>query len=317
MERNPAGEILSITFDHEEAHIALCHKLQGYSANGRPEALLIKSAGVDADLSPEIVTDLEFIKSGNQGEVTITTSMFDFLRKWYDLYWSDADELARMLGYSGDGYDSGEDYVKEQVATITLLKSGLVKTAPQKDIDQLAEFIKASGIQNSFSEGNPEVKNEGEGHQKPSENINNQGALMAQDQEKLEKAQKDLDTLQARLAEFEKAAVEAKQREEAMIAKVAEFEKAQASRVEAAFVAKTEEYSFVTPEEKVSFAKSLVSLNKLNGEIAEVVLAMLDKAQEAVDAVDSVQGSDSAAGVSFEKSSSLEEKLLAKYKDAK
>lgn len=37
-------ELTDITFDHEGAHLAVCHVSQGYSANGRPDALLFKSA---------------------------------------------------------------------------------------------------------------------------------------------------------------------------------------------------------------------------------------------------------------------------------
>jgi len=41
----PKGaELKDITFDHEGAHLAVCHASQGYSANGRPDALLLKSS---------------------------------------------------------------------------------------------------------------------------------------------------------------------------------------------------------------------------------------------------------------------------------
>lgn len=61
MSLDPLKEILSLSFDHEGAHMAMCHKAQGFGANGRPEALIIKS---DAEITDEVLADAELIKSG-------------------------------------------------------------------------------------------------------------------------------------------------------------------------------------------------------------------------------------------------------------
>ena len=241
MELNPENEILEITFDHEGAHIALCHKAQGFGANGRPEALLIKS-----------------------DEVVITDEM------------------------------QGE---------LDLIKSGVLPDEADKD---------------SLSEGNPDMKDDLKKGQQPSENKldDKTGDLMAgTDQEKLEKAQADLDAVLLRVEEMEKAATAsaaaAEAKEAELTSRIETFEKADNQRVEAAFNAKVETYSFVTPEDKAEFAKTLIELDSVE------VVTMLDKAQAAINALDEPQGSDDAQGVELTKSSGLKDMLIAEYGDVK
>ena len=238
MSLDPSKEILSLSFDHDGAHMAMCHKLQGYGANGRPEALIIKS---DAKITDEVLADAEFIKSGIKPD--------------------------------------------------------------EKD---------------SLSEGNSEVKTDditksGDDSIQPSENKpkENQGDLMADNQEKLDKAQEAIDAkfaeMESKLEAFEKAAEKDKLEKAALEAKVEAFEKAKEAERFALFEKCVESYSFITPEDKEEFTKALIELD------SEIVVDALDKAQKALDAIDKTQGHDGHDDVEFVKSSSLEEKLKAKY----
>ncbi len=65
-ELDPAKEITDITFDFEGAHIALCHKTQGFSANNMPQPLLIKAE--DTEITDEVKATLAIIKSGKLPE---------------------------------------------------------------------------------------------------------------------------------------------------------------------------------------------------------------------------------------------------------
>ena len=47
-----------VTFDHEGAHLAVCHVSQSYSANGRPDALLFKSS---TPVTQELMKSLESV----------------------------------------------------------------------------------------------------------------------------------------------------------------------------------------------------------------------------------------------------------------
>lgn len=319
MELKTENEITEVTFDFEGAHLALCHKTQGFSANNKPMPLLVKSEEFDLSEDAKVAIKQAVEKvMGNQNEVQVTTSLFDFLRKWYNLYWEDADSLSRILGYSGDGYEASE-YIEESIGGVKLLKSKEIPDlakASDEDVLALAEFMKShldkfeDFEKDLHSEGNSDVKTDlDKTDQKPSEDKlkQTQGELMSTDVEKLEKAQADIDAMIAKMAEFEKAAVEAKAEKEAMQSKVEDFEKAERTRVQNAFNRKVETYSFVTPEDKEDFAKTLIDLD------SEAVVAVLDKAQAAINALDTPQGSDNAQGVDIQKSSSLAEKLKAEF----
>ena len=120
-------EITNLTFEHDGAHLALVHKVQGGSANGKHEALITKSAFVTkatADITEEKI--LETIKK--QAEVTVSLPMEDFLMKFFDMWSSDASVLAKVLGFESsidnpDEAFSFQDMLEEKVESISILKS--------------------------------------------------------------------------------------------------------------------------------------------------------------------------------------------------
>lgn len=204
LDLDPEKEITNITFDFEGAHMALCHRTQGYSANNKPQPMLVKAE--------DLITD-------------------------------------------------------EAAATAEHIKAG--KLPVTKD---------------SFSEGNPEMKVVDKSPQKPSEKTN-QGELMA-DQTDQEKALEKAADLEARLVAMEKAAEQAEADKKELTDKVESFEKANQERLEKAFVAKVETYSFITEEEREDFAKALLEVD------SELVILALDKAQKAIVALSETQGVD-------------------------
>ena len=88
-------KLTDITFEHECAHLALVHKMQGGSASGY-KTLVMKS--VD-NRSPD------FIEKASQ--VKVTLSLPDFLEKFFHVWGEDAELLATLFGYepSEDGND--------------------------------------------------------------------------------------------------------------------------------------------------------------------------------------------------------------------
>ena len=76
----------NVTFDHENAHLALCSKEQGV-ANNADYALILKSQGASE----------EFIEKMQQ--VQITLELPDFLNRFFNIWEEDADVLATMMGY--------------------------------------------------------------------------------------------------------------------------------------------------------------------------------------------------------------------------
>ena len=106
--------------------IALCHKLQGYGANNRPISLLMKS-----ELSPDQLTE-DVIKALRQ--VTLEISFEEYLRRFFDMWSSDAENLAFILGFKTEWeeyleqcepeqVDNYREFMEERLSYITLLKA--------------------------------------------------------------------------------------------------------------------------------------------------------------------------------------------------
>jgi hypothetical protein len=307
-----AKEITDITFDFEGAHMALTHKTQGFSANKKPQPLLIKSEEVE--LTKEAQEAIEKIAVNTEKEVKIETSMFDFLRKYMGMYWDEADALARLLGYTGDGFEPTE-YVDRTVEAVSLLKANkdIPTVAKAHQVEELKVFMDKYGnlFKDSSSEGNSDMNDviNKDNSIKPSdEEIKSQGVLMAKEhEEKIEKTADDVAALTEKLEALEKAAEEEKAEKEALASKVEAFEKAAQERLEKAFEAKVQTYSFVTEEEREEVAKTLIALDN------ETVIEMLDKAQAAIDAMGEAQGAEASDDIEINKSSGVKDKIMAQF----
>lgn len=121
--------LTDIKFEHQGAHVALVGKHQGGPANGIT-TLVYKALNVSDEL----------VEKAN--EVTITLSFHDFLRKFFGMYWEDAEVLARALGYEGaPEYDpemTHKDYVDAKVSAISILKSVYKAQDIQKALTELS-----------------------------------------------------------------------------------------------------------------------------------------------------------------------------------
>lgn len=104
--------LTDIKFEHEGAHVALVGKHQGGPANG-VTTLVYKAV----DVSDELVQ--------KASEVVVTLSFSEFLRKFFNMYWDDAEVLAKVLGYESEAEEdeSHHSYLTKRVEAITLMKS--------------------------------------------------------------------------------------------------------------------------------------------------------------------------------------------------
>ena len=78
-------KLTDITFEHEGAHLALVHKMQGGAANSY-STLVMKSLD---NRSPE------FIQKASQ--IRVTLSLPDFLEKFFHVWDDDAEVLSCMF----------------------------------------------------------------------------------------------------------------------------------------------------------------------------------------------------------------------------
>ncbi len=105
----------NIDFSHEGAHLALCSKEQ-QAANNFNSALVLKAV----NFSEEAIQKMQQVK--------VTLELPDFLRKFFGLYYEDAEVLAAMMGYKRpelevETEDYYEDYIESKLASFEILKS--------------------------------------------------------------------------------------------------------------------------------------------------------------------------------------------------
>lgn len=78
-------EITDVTFDHEGAHLASTHAIQGGASNGKNTPLLLKAEDTDVELNKAL------------DQVTVTMSMEEYLRTFFNLYYSEAEFLTKLM----------------------------------------------------------------------------------------------------------------------------------------------------------------------------------------------------------------------------
>ena len=105
------ARLKDLTFDHDNAHLALCSKEQG-AANNQENAVIFKSA----NFSKELIEKAQ--------RVQVTMELPDFLEKFFDMWYSDAQVLARLMGYVPEEEEyEYTDWIQERVDSFELLKS--------------------------------------------------------------------------------------------------------------------------------------------------------------------------------------------------
>ncbi|QIQ65135.1 hypothetical protein 18_00054 [Pseudomonas phage Epa18] len=131
-DRKAKRRLTDISFDHEGAHLALVHKGQGGPANGYT-TLVTKAldAGIPQDVlkATKVKVELEFP---------------EFLRKFFNMYYSDAEMLSAALGYgTTEGKDwqmdgeSYQEYIERRVGGIEILKSLYKSEDPVAGLNKL------------------------------------------------------------------------------------------------------------------------------------------------------------------------------------
>ena len=118
-------KLSNITFDHENAHLALCSKEQG-SANNRNSAVLLKAY----NLNNELIEKMQQVK--------VTLELPEFLTRFFDMWMGDAKVLATMMGYKepvetqqmedAEAQDKLQSWIEERMSAFEIIKAS-------KDVD--------------------------------------------------------------------------------------------------------------------------------------------------------------------------------------
>lgn len=252
-QRKAKRKLTDINFENEGSHLALVHKDQGGAASGY-STLIMKATN---KYSPE------FIQKATQVQVTLTFE--EFLRKFFNMWYDEAEILATMLGMEDDDDEDGyQDYVERQVSSFQILKSAYESENKVDFLSNLSEqdYLSVLETQEKIEkalEASPTIepsedksKVQGVGKQPESKTVNKQNkqkagkAVPKEDNdmsgtpETIEKAQYDAKEveLQKALEEIQKAkqeieAFKAKEKEAIEKAREAEIKEAVADEVEA------------------------------------------------------------------------------------
>lgn len=112
--RTVKRKLSDISFEKEGAHVALVSKDQGGPANGHDYTLVMKAN----NFSQEYIEKIQ--------QVQVTMEFPEFLRKFFNLYYEDAEVLARFLGYVPEEKEEEfdyDDYIQDKVDSFKVLKS--------------------------------------------------------------------------------------------------------------------------------------------------------------------------------------------------
>lgn len=116
--------LTNINFETDGSAVALVSKDQGGSANGF-NTILMKATD---KISQE---DIE-----KASMVTVTLPITEYLSRFFNLWYDDAELLARVMGYNVDDPSSDPyDYLDEQVAAVSIMKA-LILDKSEVDINK-------------------------------------------------------------------------------------------------------------------------------------------------------------------------------------
>lgn len=288
--------LTDIKFEHEGAHVALVGKHQGGPANGI------------TTLVTKATNQIDQTQIDKATQVTVTLSFEEFLRKFFNMYWDDAEVLARALGYATEVDD--EDYkswIDDRVDQITIMKSvykaqDVEQALSELTPDQMLSLLQSQEtLEKAMSAALPVGKSITDLEETPmSESI-------------LKSAHEEL------VAKAVTAAVEPVQKaldEQSVVLKAAqaELEVFKAAAVEAVVKARTA--SLVEAGQTAESAEAIVkSLETLADEAFEVVLKgyQVQKAAEAANPLFKEQGVNGVGEPDPVKVDKVAEILKAKY----
>lgn len=130
----------NFNFEKDGSHVALVGKHQGGPANGYTTLITKATEGI-----PET-----FVAKADMVRVTMTIQ--EFLRRFFGVYYEDAEILARILGYDTDMnedemVDSYEEYIQSKIDSVEVMKNlfkaeDMTKALSEVTEDQFETLLK-------------------------------------------------------------------------------------------------------------------------------------------------------------------------------
>src|SRR5690554_1730073 len=298
-------KLTKFDFSGESAHVALVHREQGGGAN-MYKTLITKATDVKLELSME-----------------------EFLRRFFDMWWDDAEFLAKLLGYEveSDKYES-EPYewkhpLEDKVTVMKKTKQSGLDSLDVKDKEVLAEAVqKLSSFSNVTIKDLDKYVAKDAGGESPVSDIEKGNVADNSLQDKQEKPMSEVieksavealiqKALEEQQAEIQKAVAEKESRIEELTKSLAQFEAEKAEAKKAEYVAKAADFEVLGVEDKESFGVALMKMAEQE-ELAGV-MSVLEKAVQIAKGVEGLGEVGHDLEPEEEQISKTAELLKAKY----
>lgn len=295
----PIRKIHKFDFSGKEAHVALVDK-----AANLQEVLVMKKKDIDvtkqhfmesgADVPTPIVESFDEDVPELKGEVQVTLSMKDFLKKFFNLWEEDAATLAGIFGFDQSVYNSyrdedgnylsDEEMIQRRIDSVSLLKSRDIPNALPESTYKIVEgLVKEIGDKLNTSEGSP-----------PEDNTTKVGDSPVI---------KDTSEVEIEKAATSKALKEVETLKAAMKGMKDEMDASKKATMQTL----VKGYSFVPSDDQEALVEALLSVGV---EKSNVIIASMEKARDAVAVgvkIDTEEGVESEE-TKVEKEESLIEK---------
>ena len=255
-------KLFNFDFDKEGARVDLVSKAQGGSACGY-SVILTKAVNT----LPNVEQDIDVKKALEQ--ITVTMSMQEFLRKFFDLWYDEAELLTKLMGFEteyeayereskdSDGEYSHSKYLEERVSQFKLMKS---MNAGEVDIIKASQLNEILAMQEKL-----------------------ETALVSHETTLKETQMKDLEVAKAQILDLEKATKEKDEQLAALQSELAIFKAAKEKAEYDAFAAQLKD---VVAEDKFeAVVKGLYALHKVDAEAAATSIDVLKSSKVAANAV--------------------------------
>lgn len=275
-------EITELHFDNPNPHLAICHKSQGYSANLRPEALILKSETPVATTEvikslTGIVSEQEIVKMLNSNKHKALTEALEVAMKAatncnYCWIWvQDFSDDMVIFEYESELYAGSYEMSEDGIVTFKDELKKVKRRDMYVESDSGEELVKAADW---FSKKHPKVeedasdtKGEGEGETQttPEVNEDNEDTMSDTkvDMQEIMKSPEFIDLMKAQRQAWEDE-------------KEVELQKA---KLESDTKEILKSFSFVTDESVEELTKSLMSQDDA-GSVMEILKAANDKIAE-------------------------------------
>lgn len=294
-------KLSNISFEKEGSHVALVGQHQGGPANG-VETLVFKTADT------KNITDQDLIEVSKETNVSVTMTFTEFLVRWFDLWWDQADVLATLLGMEEDilnepGMEDYKEMIQEKVDDIELMKSAeksMNEGSLQDFINNLSDEQYASlrKAKRMFEQSVAKAKQASPQPESSSGEAEDGGAedtTKSSGEPKDDKSTKGNEMTEEELqAKIEKARKEGKEelQEELQKAKdeLESLRKEREERTKKEYETLVKGYSFVEEGKEDQIVKALMASEGEEGH--DILLDTLEKAQKAVAEATGVKGHD-------------------------